>query len=252
MTLFALTLRAQTPASGYVLRGTVLAFGEGPLHLAIVRRFNAPDGAATNEKGEFLLGDLPRGTQILEIVALGYRPRLIPVAMSDTTSPVSVTLVRMPVILSSVLVSARGDEPRFMVPPSVKVSRRNDRIDPRELAFPDVIGGNALEAFAVLRPGLFSGLLAGDDPTPAGLRAQLYARDVKVQLERDRCVGIRACDIDPLLSVSVNEGPLGSPDILTTLSVRIVREMRYLPPPEAMARFGTLSNRGPVLVVYTK
>jgi hypothetical protein len=52
--------------------------------------------------------------------------------------------------------------------------------------------------------------------------------------------------------VSINEGPIGSPDVLTGLPARIIREMRYLQPVDATARFGILAGGGPVLIVYTK
>ena len=61
-----------------------------------------------------------------------------------------------------------------------------------------------------------------------------------------------ACEIDERLSVSINEGRPESPDILTTLPVRIIKEMRYLLDTEAAARFGLSSGGGPVLVVYTR
>ncbi len=54
------------------------------------------------------------------------------------------------------------------------------------------------------------------------------------------------------LSVSVNEGPPGSPDILSAIPARRVRELRFLRPLEAAARFGSRAASGPVLLVYTK
>ena len=110
----------------------------------------------------------------------------------------------------------------------------------------------------MLRPLLFQGRPSGAATisTPASTRGQLYPRDdrnpnAKVP-ERPRCTGNPACDIDGLLSVSINEGPLGSPDILTTLSVRSIKEMKYLRPIDATARFGVVAGSGPVLIVYTR
>ena len=111
-----------------------------------------------------------------------------------------------------------------------------------------------MEAFELLRPGLFNGRGTTGAVSDASKRGQLYARDQYVDEKAGRsvCIGVRACDIDSRLSVSVNEGPLGSPDVLTTLSVLMIKEMKYLPPADASARFGMTAGSGPVLIVYTK
>jgi hypothetical protein len=82
----------------------------------------------------------------------------------------------------------------------------------------------------------------------------MIARDTIAQASGPRvvCIGTRACDIDARLSVSINDGRPGSPDILTTLPVRIIKEMRYLADIDAAARFGISSGGGPVLVIYTR
>ena len=87
--------------------------------------------------------------------------------------------------------------------------------------------------------------------TAASERGRLYIRDGNSN-GRPRCFGNSACDIDGMLSVSINEGPLGSPDILTTLPARAIKEMRYLLPIDATARFGIVAGNGPVLIVYMK
>jgi hypothetical protein len=135
---------------------------------------------------------------------------------------------------------------------SAEVSRRRDRITEQELSHRDMVGRNALDAFALLRPNLFLGRSFVGAVPEAAVKGSIYPRDTTTNGGKASCVGNRACDIDAMLSVSVNEGPLGSPDVLTTLSVRVIREMRYLPPVEATARFGVSAGNGPVLVVYMK
>src|SRR5262249_1517590 len=153
------------------------------------------------------------------------------------TPQVEVVLARPKVVvLDSMQVFA--DEPAD-VPIA---ARRTDRITRSELSQKDVIGRDAFEAFAILRPQLFHGRSSPGSSamTSASQRAQMIARDTLTQASGTRviCIGTRACDIDGRLSVSIDEGRPSSPDILTALPARIVKEMRYLSDIEASARFG--------------
>jgi hypothetical protein len=115
-------------------------------------------------------------------------------------------------------------------------------------------GRNAMEAFELLRPGLFNGRGASGPIPDAARRGQFYARDqyIEEKTGKSGCVGVRACDIDARLSISINEGPLGCPDVLSMFSVLMIKEMKYLQPTDATARFGMTTGGGPVLIVYTK
>jgi hypothetical protein len=235
----------------YGVRGIVRDSGNAPISSAKVSVYGFAGTATTDSRGQFSLGGLMRGTRVLEIVALGYKPRLIAIAVDDSTPEVAVVMARARVV---VLDSVRVSETRFLDMPIT--SRRTDRITEAELGQRDLIGGTALEAFALLRPQLFHGRPAvGLSATnSAAQRSASFPRDTVGQGAAMRivCVGNRACEIDAMLSVSINEGRPGSPDILTTLPVRIIKEMRYLLAVDASARFGIGSGGGPVLVVYTR
>jgi Carboxypeptidase regulatory-like domain len=238
------------PTGQFTLRGTIRDASDAPIAAAVVSVFGLPGASTTNEKGEFSLSGLPGGTRVVQVVALGYKPRAVATAISSGTPPLTVALQKANVILDSMQVVAKR-----LTQDATK--RPTDRITEKELASPDIISINALEAFALLRPQLFAGRPSGNGmaTTSAAERGRLFIRDNAGSDDPNRrptCVGNRACDIDGRLSVSINEGPLGSPDILTAIPTRIIREMRYLQAMEATARFGMLAGSGPVLIVYTK
>ena len=233
----------------FTLRGTVRDAMNTPIPSATVTVFGTPGSSTTNARGEFLLTGLPAGTRVVQVIAIGYKPRAVAAAIATGTPPIMIALQRANIILDSMqIVGTRMSE---------DVSRRpSDRITAKELASPEIISVNALEAFALLRPQLFVGRASGNGSatTYAAERGRMFIRD-SVGPEpgrRPMCFGNRACDIDGRLSVSVNEGPIGSPDVLTAFPARIIREMRYLQPVEATARFGILAGGGPVLIIYTK
>jgi hypothetical protein len=212
--------------------------------------FGVSGSSTTNEKGEFSLTGLPGGTRVVQAVALGYKPRAVAVAISNDTPPLVVSLQRANVILDSMHVVGKRST-------DAATRRASDRITEKELLQPDILSVNALEAFALLRPQLFVGKPAGGvaSTTYASERGRYFIRDnagADAGSQRQTCFGNRACDVDSRLSVSINEGPIGSPDVLTGLPARIIREMRYLQPVDATARFGILAGGGPVLIVYTK
>ncbi|MGH7619254.1 MAG: carboxypeptidase-like regulatory domain-containing protein [Gemmatimonadaceae bacterium] len=241
---------AQEPKR-YDLRGVVRDSLDAPIASASVTVYGFSDRATTNARGEFALSGLLRGTRVLEAIAVGFRPRVMAVAVSDSMPRVVIVLARSRVVvLDSMQVTADR------MPDMPITSRRTDRITRQELSQRQIIGGSALEAFALLRPQLFHGrpppgFSATND---ASQRASLFPRDTigGGSTARTLCVGNRACEIDGQLSVSINEGRPGSPDILTTLPVRIIKEMRYFLAVDAAARFGMLAGGGPVLVVYTR
>lgn len=235
----------------YALRGVVLDSADAPVSSATVSVYGFPGTATTNERGQFTLGGLLRGTRVVEVIAMGFKPRLVALAISERMPDAVIVMARSKVV---VLDSVQITENRPVDMPLS--SRRTDRITEAELSQRDIIGGTALDAFALLRPRLFHGR-----PPPgssavnaASQRAQLFPRDTVGQgaTFRTLCLGNSACDIDGQLSVSINEARPGSPDILTTLPARVVKEMRYLLAVDAAARFGILAGGGPVLVVYTK
>ena len=92
----------------------------------------------------------------------------------------------------------------------------------------------------------------GAGPPEAAKRGEAFERDVKTRTGEPTCIGNQACDVDSHLTVSINEGPLGSPDVLVFIGARSVREMRYLLPADATARFGLNAGNGPVLIVYLR
>jgi hypothetical protein len=235
----------------FSIHGIVLDSINAPVRSAAVSVYGFSGSATTNDRGEFALSGLMRGTRVLEVVALGFKPSVLAVMVDDSTPSIGVVLARTRVIvLDSMQVFAA-------VPADVPItSRRTDRITQSELSQRHIIGGSAFDAFAVLRPQLFHGRPASgmSATTTASQRAQMIARDTIAQASGPRvvCIGTRACDIDARLSVSINDGRPGSPDILTTLPVRIIKEMRYLADIDAAARFGISSGGGPVLVIYTR
>jgi len=235
----------------YVIRGLVRDSLNAPVRTASVSVYGFSGSTSTNDRGEFSLSGLLHGTRVIEVVALGFKPKLLAVMVDDSTPRVEVVLARpKAVVLDSMQVFA--DERTDVA----ITSRRTDRITRSELTRRDIVGRDAFEAFAILRPQLFHGRTSpsGSAMTPASQRAQMIARDTLTQASGTRviCTGTRACDIDGRLSVSVDEGRPGSPDILTALPARIIKEMRYLSDVEASARFGLSAGGGPVLVVYTR
>lgn len=236
------------PAGRIVLRGEVVDPAGVPVVGAVVSLRGARRAATTNTRGEFSLDRLPAGQQVVEVRAFSYRDLVFTVDLVDSMPQITISLIHTTVVLDSVKVVEKRQ--------NIPASRNADRISEAELSRPDIVGGNAMLAFEMLRPLLFQGRPSGGTSatTEASTRRQFYGRDERLQTVtgKSKCVGNPACDIDGLLSVSINEGPLGSPDVLTTLSARFIKEMRYLRAVEATARFGQAAGSGPVLIVYTK
>lgn len=235
----------------YGIHGLVRDSANKPVRTASVSVYGFSGSATTNDRGEFALSGLERGTRVIEVVALGFKPRLLAVMVDDSTRELDVVLARTRVVvLDSMQVFAEQ-------PADVPITaRRTDRITQSELSQKQIIGGSAFDAFALLRPQLFHGRPAPglSSMTSASQRAQMIARDTLTQGSGTRvvCTGTRACDIDGRLSVSINDGRPSSPDILTAVPARIIREMRYLNDIDAAARFGISAGGGPVLVIYTR
>lgn len=228
----------------FVLRGEVRDSNDAPIARATVEVYGTGRSTATNDSGRFVLTGLPEGMRAAEVLAIGYKSRLVAVTMSDSTPFTTFVLAKQVLILDSMRVLATTSE--------VKLSRRRDVIGTKEFEAPDVAGSSALDAFALLRPQLFfNGRPPGgqSSTTEAAQRGQLYPRDTIAG--HTFCAGW-ACNVDKRLSVSVNSGPLSSPDILSVLPARIIKEMRYLLPVDAQARFGLAAGGGPVLLVVTK
>jgi len=237
---------ARRATGSFSVRGTVRDTAATPIAGASVTIYGLGRATTTNTNGEFSFADLPGGTRVLEVLALGYKPRILAIAIADS-APLSIEMRAGAVALDSVHTTATialgVNEPK------------QDRITSAELEAPDIADRTALEAFELLRPQLFRGRpSAGARSSEAAQRGQMFPRDETAMLKSGRavCVGVRACDVDRELAVSINEGPLASPDVLTTLSVRVVKEMRYLLAVDAQARFGVITGNGPVLIVYTR
>jgi hypothetical protein len=248
----ARTATAQnSDAIRFSIHGVVRDSLNAPVRSATVSVYGFSGSATTNNRGEFALSGLMRGTRVVEVVALGYKPWALAIMVDDSTPNVAVVLARQKaVVLDSMQVFA--DQPTDMP----ITSRRTDRITRSELSQRHIIGGSAFDAFALLRPQLFHGRTptGASSTNDASRRAQMIARDTLTDRSGTRviCTGTRVCDIDDRLSVSINEGRPGSPDILTAVPARIIKEMRYLNDIDAAARFGLSAGGGPVLVVYTR
>jgi hypothetical protein len=89
-----------------VMRG-VVRNERGPLANARVHLFGTSRSATTNAAGEFLLADIPTGTQGIEIIALGYAPRRVRAEVLATAEPITVTMSRIATVLDSIRVTAR-------------------------------------------------------------------------------------------------------------------------------------------------
>jgi hypothetical protein len=236
-------------ARGFDLKGIVSNMSGAPISGAEVSVIGVDAVTKTNDSGRFLIDRLPLGTRVVEFRAIGYAPRYVPVGIGPSTSSMFVAMSRM-TILDSIRVTAVNRS---------EFSRRNDIIGERELSAPDIIGGTALTAVSLLRPQILraqmpTSLLASNE---AAERGQLYGRAVKDSNGRgkDFLMPSELAEMTTAagsLTVSVNEGPPGSPDVLSVIPVRRIREMRLLRPIEAAARFGPNSAGGPVLLVYTK
>ncbi len=89
-----------------MLRGRVLtAEGGQPLAGASVR---VVDGAhaRTNARGEWVIAGVPAGTRVLEVRAIGYYPRQLPVDAVSGAPPLDVLLATFESVLDTVRVSA--------------------------------------------------------------------------------------------------------------------------------------------------
>ncbi|MGI8617912.1 MAG: carboxypeptidase regulatory-like domain-containing protein [Gemmatimonadaceae bacterium] len=88
------------------LRGTVItAVGEKPVPGAIVRITNGPETRA-NDRGEWTLVDVPFGTRMLEVRAVGYYPDRAAVHVVQGATPVRTALPTMAAMLATVRIQA--------------------------------------------------------------------------------------------------------------------------------------------------
>lgn len=213
-----------------ILRGRVVGAGDRIITSAPVNIVGTDHGLATDDDGEFTFVGLPTGTCIVEVLSLGYAPRRIPVSISDTTPYLIVHLDHFTQMLDSMhVVSSRAP----------MLERGKDRVGESEFAQPEVAGGNALDALELLRPQIFVTSPPTSPNSKGSSRGRIYSRDATVDWR-----------LNASFSVSINEGLPQAIDILTTIPARTVREMRYLRPLDAQARFGVTAS-GPVLIVYT-
>jgi hypothetical protein len=227
------------PVAGHlVLRGEVRNVSALPIVSAQVNAVGTGVSATTNAKGEFTLAGMSVGAQDIEVLALGYTSRRVQVMLSDTTRFVSLRLDHYAVVLDTQHVVARR---------LGAMERRKDTITEDEFAQPDVVGGNSRDALELLRPQLLTPRLpmsTSGAKSSAAQRGQIYFRDAKTRDPLGTGAGV--------MTISVNEGPLQSIDVLTIIPARAVKEMRYLIPTDATARFGVTAGGGPVLIVYTQ
>lgn len=212
-----------------LLRGQVRGPTDHPIAGAPVNVVGTTHGVVTDESGEFTFFGLPNGTTIVEAVTVGYRPRRIPVVVSDTTPYLVVRLERNAMLDSMKAVAGAND-----------FERPADRITARELAQPSVVSGNMLEALELLRPQLFVTTPPTSMSTKAG---STRGKVVTGQVNADSRLAAA-------FSVSVDEALPQAIDVLALIPARTVKEVRYLRSVEAQARFGVTAN-GPVLIVYT-
>ncbi len=121
--LFSQTLAAQTGT----IKGTV-KYQEEPLQVATVAIVNAPYGAVTDEKGEYMLTDIPPGEIKLEVSLIGYRTQSITLQLREgETLRQDFSLEKDVLRLDDVVVSAtRNAVPTHRAP--VIVNRIDDRI----------------------------------------------------------------------------------------------------------------------------
>jgi hypothetical protein len=61
----------------------------------------------TNERGDFTLTELPAGTRVLEVRAVGFYPIDLPVDIVDGAAPVAITLSTFQEVLDVIRVTAR-------------------------------------------------------------------------------------------------------------------------------------------------
>jgi len=95
-----------TPAGTGRLRGTVTSRdGERPVAGALVGVAGGPE-VETNERGEWVLANVPTGTRTLETRALGYSPDRRVVHVVDGAPVVSIELVSFEAVLDTVRVTA--------------------------------------------------------------------------------------------------------------------------------------------------
>lgn len=88
------------------LRGTVRAQDGGtPVAGAQVRIAGGAD-ATTDARGEFVLREVPQGTRMLEVRALGFHPTRQAVEIMEGTAPIQVTLATFQAVLDTVRVTA--------------------------------------------------------------------------------------------------------------------------------------------------
>ena len=88
------------------LRGTVIALVDGrPVDGAVVGIVDGPQVRA-NDRGEWNLVDVPSGTLMLEVRALGYYPTRLAVDVVDGVPPIRIALPTLKAMLDTVRVTA--------------------------------------------------------------------------------------------------------------------------------------------------
>jgi len=144
--------QAGTRGNG-VLRGTVVNGIGLPVEGAQITVAGASGSAESNERGEFILGGLVAGEQLLRVRRLGFRPDSITVvATPGKVAPVSIVLERVAVELAAVTV--RGN--RELIGPMGGFYRRRATGSGRFFTRDDIEKRNPARMTDLLRavPGL--------------------------------------------------------------------------------------------------
>lgn len=104
----SLGLPEGVPAGDGSLRGTVTSAADGrPLAGARVK-FTGGRSTATNDRGEWVLVNVPPGTRMLEVRAVGHYPERRRVDVVTGAAPVRVALSTLQAVLDTVRVTAPG------------------------------------------------------------------------------------------------------------------------------------------------
>lgn len=99
------TRRAVRLGDGLLSGTVVAAVGNDPLNGAQISMVDGPE-TRTNERGEWSLTEVPTGTRMLEVRALGYYPQRRPVNVVVGAAPIHFTLFALETTLDTVVVSS--------------------------------------------------------------------------------------------------------------------------------------------------
>ena len=209
------------------VRGRVENVAHEPVVRARVTVLGQEGVSVTNSRGEFYLSNLNSGRFLAEVLAVGYAPGRPVVVLGDSTSLINVTLAHRVIELDSMRVIASRPNP---------MERARDRIGEEEFLKPEIIGGSALDAIEWLRPEYFNAAAPGTLSGKPARRGSTGSTDKRVGAN---------------FQVSIDEASPVAIDNLELIPARTIREMRWMRPTDATARFGVTANMMPVLVIYT-